>query len=390
MAAITLLRQRLAKLGACVCMMICLSRSAAAEAASAPRAAASTGPGEEAPWSPESNGLCARLSMRRGEVNNGTAMIVTYLELKNARDLGSAMRLAGYAERMKFTVTDTEGREVPQTSGAFDGFSFDTPALVLPHDSALRFRIGPQGWGVPADQAALVDLGSSFGWVLPRDGKAYFLQGVLEIAEEKKGDRDHWHGRLELPRSRIPTAPEPVDPATLAARIEELGRKMLGKNYQEAEAATRELSLIDDPRVIPWYVKAVKTDSYELKFSALDRLSRFAGDEALDGLKIGMATQGRDIGNTTTAAVAASSAENIRHSAAVALARSPHPQARALLFSMEEDAATAPRITVIQAAAKMDSPESLALLKRRAQDVDQRVREEAARLLKLRESKASK
>jgi HEAT repeat protein len=103
-----------------------------------------------------------------------------------------------------------------------------------------------------------------------------------------------------------------------------------------------------------------------------------------------MATQGDDIGNCTTAAVAASMAENIRHKAATALARSPHTQAKELLLSMEEDPARGVRLTVVQAAARMNTPESLALLKRRMQDSDATVRGEAARLLELRENGAAK
>jgi HEAT repeat protein len=147
----------------------------------------------------------------------------------------------------------------------------------------------------------------------------------------------------------------------------------------------RELSMIDDPRVVPWYVKAMQTDSYELKFNALDRLARLDGDEALSGLKIGMATQGKDIGNCTTAKVAAESAENIRHSAAIALARSPHPQAKALLWTMENDPASAVRLTVIQTAVEMKTAESLELIRRHTTDPDETVRGEAMRLLKQRE-----
>jgi HEAT repeat protein len=147
----------------------------------------------------------------------------------------------------------------------------------------------------------------------------------------------------------------------------------------------RDLTLIDDPRVVPWYVKAMQTDSYDLKFNALDRLARMEGDEALTGLKIGMATQGKDIGNCTTAKVAAESAENIRHSAAIALARSPHPQANTLLWSMENDPARAVRLTVIQTAAEMATTQSLELIRRHTADVDASVRAEAVRLLKVRE-----
>jgi HEAT repeat protein len=122
----------------------------------------------------------------------------------------------------------------------------------------------------------------------------------------------------------------------------------------------------------------------------LDRLARLEGDAALEGLRIGMTTQGDDIGNCATAAVAASCAENIRGGAAGALARSPHTQAKALLLSMEEDPAMSVRLTVVQAAARMNTPESLALLERRTQDSDATVRGEAARLLELRENGIAK
>jgi HEAT repeat protein len=136
--------------------------------------------------------------------------------------------------------------------------------------------------------------------------------------------------------------------------------------------------------------KAMTTDSYDLKSHALDRLSRLEGDAALEGLRIGMTTKGDDIGNCATAAVAASCAENIRGGAAGALARSPHPQAKALLLSMEEDPAMSVRLTVVQAAARMNTPESLAVIERRTHDSDETVRGEAARLLELREKGAAK
>lgn len=345
--------------------------------------------GDDVVWSQESNGLQARLSMRRSHVVNGTGIIVTYLELKNVSDIGNPMLVTVGRESMTFRVTDSDGSDVPMFHGPFSGMEFGSPQLVLPHDSFIRFRIGPRGFGIPGDQAALVDLGPNFGWVLPRDGEHYDLRAVLEIAKEKDDRSERgirWQGRLELPPVRIPTEPEPVDPATLGPLIDELGAKLLGKDARVSAAAVRRLSLIDDPRAIPWYVKAIKTDSYSLKFSALDRLARLEGDGALEGLKIGMATQGEDIGNCSTPTVAKTLAVNVRHAAANALARSPHPQAKALLLSRHDDPATAVRITVIQAAARMDTPESLELLKRHTQDADTTVRDEAVRLLRLREN----
>jgi hypothetical protein len=345
--------------------------------------------GDDSSWSDASNGLRARLFMRLSHVSNGTGIIVTHLELSNVRDGGAPLLVTVHDRSITYSVADADGHDVPMAGGGGSGPFFGRLELVLPCDSSIRFHVGPWGWGIPADQAALVDLGPSFGWALPRDGKAYYLRAVLELPKVREDRNERgvcWHGRLELPRVRIPTEPEPLDPNTVGPLIDELGAKMLANDAQ----AVRQLSLIDDPRVIPWYVKAVRTDSYDLRFNALDRLARLEGDAALEGLSIGMATQGDDIGNCTTAAVAASMAENIRHKAATALARSPHPQAKALLLSMEEDPARGVRLTVVQTAARMNTPESLALLKRRTLDNDATVRGEAARLLELRESGGAK
>jgi hypothetical protein len=350
-------------------------------------------PNDDATWSETSNGLRARLFTRLDHISNGTGIVVTQLELGNVRALKNPTLVTVHLKDLAYRVTDVDGRDVPTTGLPFSSPVVDPIELVLPHDSSIRFRVGPLGFGIPGDQAALVDLGPYFGRVLPRDGKAYYLSAVLDVPEvrEVRGDRGpRWHGRLDIPRVRIATEPEPLDPATLGPVIDQLGAKMLGADWDVSEEAVRQLSLIDDPRVVPWYVKAVRTNSYDLKSHALDRLARLEGDAALSGLRIGMTTQGDDIGNCATAAVAASCAENIRRAAAGALARSPHADAKALLLSMEEDPAMSVRLTVVQAAARMSTPESLAVVERRTHDSDDTVRGEAARLLELREKGAAK
>ncbi len=336
---------------------------------------------DNAPWSTESNGLQARLSMRRLSIMGGTARIATYLEIKNASG-GSALILKSCP--LTFTLTDSEGRDVPMTGGAFDGPYGDPPPLLLPQDSTLRFRIGPSGWGIGGDQAAALDLGIRYYWTIPHDGKSYFLQGTLKLPPQKRDKKDKgipWEGKLDLPRVRIPTEPDVIDPKTIGPRIDELGPKLFDPHYNVSESAIDELSLIDDPRVIPWYIKAVKSDSYSLRFAALDRLCRMEGDEALAGLKIGMSTSGADMGHCTTKEGAEGLAVNIRHSAAIGLARSVHPQAKALLWTMEKDASYAVRLTVIQTAATVDTPEALAILQRGTKDADKMVQDEAGRLL---------
>ena len=169
--------------------------------------------------------------------------------------------------------------------------------------------------------------------------------------------------------------------------IQQLGKKLLATNWAVSEEAVRTLSLIDDPRVIPWYVKALDTNRYYLKYAALDRLARFPGDTALEGLKKGMKTQGADIGNCSTPEVAARMADNIRHYAACALSRSPHPEAKKLLLGMWDDPYSGVRVTVLHALGKMNSVESLALLRKMTQDPDEGVRSEALRYLRLRTEK---
>lgn len=328
--------------------------------------------------------------MRHAEVNNGTGIVWVYLELKNLGDMGNPLLLKVDLDSMSFRVTDADGGDVPTMFGPFSGRIFGSADLTLPHDSFIRFRIGPNGHGIPADRAALVDLGPEYGWALPHDGKAYHLHAVLEIAEDRDDNDEwgvRWHGRLELPPVRIPTEPDPVDPATLGPLIEKWGAQAVRDEGRASADAVRRLSLIDDPRVIPWYVKLVKNDRSSLRAEALDRLSRFEGDEALEGLKIGMATRGEDVlAHCTTPKVARQSAEGVRHYAAIALARSPHPRAEALLLSMHDDRSYAVRITVVQAAAQMETPESLDVLARHTDDADASVASEAVRVLKLREA----
>jgi hypothetical protein len=294
---------------------------------------------------------------------------------------------------MKFRVVDVDGKDIPRPAAlSYDGGMFGRLELLLPYHGELSFDISSRGAGIAGDKAAMIDLGSESTFVVERGAGELFLEATLEIEESKRqpGESSRpWSGRLELPRVKIPLTADPVDAAGLEARITELGQKMLATNGQESEEAVRALSLIDDPRVIPWYVKAMDTTSRSLKAAALDRLSRFKEDEALAGIKKGMTTQGRDIGTTSTAALAAQSAADVRHYAALALARSPHPEARRLLLSMWNDPYDGVKLTVLHALSKMDTPESLELIRRMTRDRDPTVAQEAQRYLNLRTERKS-
>src|SRR5436190_11257093 len=84
--------------------------------ATAAAAAAAEG-GGQATWSEPSNGLRARLGMRRSHVSNGTGIVATYLELNNAGDVGTPVLVTVSPQSMTFRVTDADGRDVPRPSG---------------------------------------------------------------------------------------------------------------------------------------------------------------------------------------------------------------------------------------------------------------------------------
>ena len=164
--------------------------------------------------------------------------------------------------------------------------------------------------------------------------------------------------------------------------IEDLGNAILAKSSDASDEATRSLSNIEDDRVVPFFNKALDTKDYSRKFAALDALAKFKSHEALAGLKKGMTTQATDISNATTEALAAQLASNVRHAAACALSQCPHPDAKRLLLSMWEDPYQGVRIDVLHALGKMDTPESLEMLKKMSHDPDKIVRDEALRYLK--------
>ena len=345
---------------------------------------------EEAIWSETVNGLQARIVLKRREVCNGTPIMSTYLVLKNVRNLSSSMKLVWSPEQMKCAVVDKAGAALPHAYGPYSGGGPGRMELVVPVRGEIWFDISHHGLGIPRDKAALMDFGPTRSWVIDPDGKEYFFKAELEFAKPKE-DRENsmwvWHGRVELPQVAIPLKAEPIDASILADRIDVLGARMLEYGSDASDEAMDALSLIDDPRVVPWYLKAVATDRYSLKMNAIDRLARLEGDDAFGGLKIGMATQGKDIGHCSTPELAASSANNIRLAAVHALSRTSHPDAKGLLKNMTTDPDDGVRMTAMQALARTESAESLELLQKMSKDPSESVRREASRFLEQRAAK---
>ena len=117
-----------------------------------------TQPAGQGEWSAAVNGLQARIILRRMEVINGTPILSTFLELRNASDRGNAMKLS-WAAKKEFRVTEANGRELPKAIGSYDGLQATAKELVVPHGSTLSLDISCRGLGIPGDQAGLIDLG---------------------------------------------------------------------------------------------------------------------------------------------------------------------------------------------------------------------------------------
>jgi hypothetical protein len=213
---------------------------------------------------------------------------------------------------------------------------------------------------------------------------------VLKLSKHTSGTWDYNAKTTDISvEVTTPLKIVPTDQIRMGELIEALGKRMLARNSDASDEATRSLAWIEDERVIPLFNKAVATDNYSLRFAALDALAKFNSDDALRGIKTGLATQASDMrAHATNDALAGQLADNIRHSAAVALSRSPHPEATKLLLSLWQDPYYAVRIDVLHALGKMDSAESLELLRKMSTDTNETVRNEALRYLKLRTEKS--
>ena len=175
----------------------------------------------------------------------------------------------------------------------------------------------------------------------------------------------------------------PRDSGRMMELIAVLGTAMLSGRYPEAQEATRTLSCIHDERVIPFFVSALETNSYELKFQALAALSGYKDEAAFQALKQGMETRGEDIGDTANPENANQSAANIRHAAAVALAKSPHPGAISFLLIKRNDTSEGVRSTILHVLGKMTPEVAIPILQEMTHDQSKLVRDEAKRYLDL-------
>jgi hypothetical protein len=269
----------------------------------------------------------------------------------------------GRPESFTVVTRDADGHPVPQPSIQMNMGGISGPQRIPPAGT-YAFRLFLPHW-------ATIDKTGRYAITAKRTLN-------LSVAPAKPGDEGS--RKTDLPseaHSEIEVIP--LDPAALGKIIEDLGTQWRAQaHHADTQEPGIALLSIHDERVIPQFLQALRIDDYELKFIALEALSKFNSDAALDGLRAGMKTTGADIGSSTTTAVADQMAANIRHAAALALSRSPHPDALKILLEQRKDASSAVRHTVVLAlASRVDKKQAIALLREMRNDPDEMVRKEA-------------
>lgn len=167
-----------------------------------------------------------------------------------------------------------------------------------------------------------------------------------------------------------------TDDRELGSVIRTLGDAMLVGSKEEG---TRDklvlLNFIKDPRVIPYWIKAVDIYSRSTDYRTLENfrqtpgiLAEYETDEAMDVLEVAMKSKNDDV----------------RYDIADALIDSKHPRALPLLFSMEDDSNYLVRLRVLQAWGKITSDESTQKLIRGLTDKHDSLRSQAEQLLRAR------
>ena len=274
---------------------------------------------------------------------------------------GDYRNALGRPESFTVTVVRADGKRVPQPD-AGPSFGGICGPQRLPASGTYLFKLFLPHW------ATFQEVGCY----------TVTAKRTLQLSKYKSGQ---WNYREQTDDVAAQASAiievVPLDQAKLGEIIMSLGNAMLGKEYEQAELAARTLTYIEDERTIPYFVKAFATNNYTQKFTALNALARFHSDVAFQCLQQGVITSAEEI--TTTKAVAAQLAENIRITAAQALARSPHPEAIPLLLSRRNDACEGVRITVLHVLGKMAPETAIPILKEMLQDNSKLVRDEAKR-----------
>ena len=345
----------------------------------------------EPAWSDAVGGLQARIELRQDHVFAGTPILAVYLHLRNADPQGRPILFHWSPEQMKYRVVDAAGKDVEWgTRGMAEmgSWMYDRSAheLLIPPRGTLSFDLAISGGNILRDQVAAIVLGegANCSWTLRKEDGPCTFYAVLGIptpkdeaeAVDRPDVRQYWHRWIECPGVPIPTELPRLPPAQAERLIAEWGTAMLHDNGVAGVEAEHKLSLVNDPRVVAWYVKAVGSGNPQVVREALDQLPRFDSDEALAGIERGLAARPEQFDDPREE-VRAQMADDVRGEAARALSRSRHPRAQRRLLGLWNDREADVRRAVLFDIRPLKTPESTELLKRMVNDADPHIRKMA-------------
>ena len=279
----------------------------------------------------------------------------TTLELLLSAESGS-----GWPDDFEVRVTGPDGVPVPRPEGEPRGEGYTNTYARSRRDNR---GIQPRGGVVIRLGAwAKFEKPGVYTVALRRGVKAGPFDGTYRIWPET--NKPVVELRAETQVKIVAPGADPI-----GALIEEQSRRLLGGDPTAPVDAAIRLSELDDGRVVPHFVEALrKCRNTNVREAAVRALGKFDSDAAFEGLKL----------------AAADPHDDLRTVAAQALAKSRHPKAAARLLEMREDEHFGVRLIVLYSLAGKGTDEARRLVWEMSNDEHPLVREEALRHLQRR------
>jgi hypothetical protein len=159
---------------------------------------------EDSSWSKIENDLRGRLIILPSESKDSPFYRI-FIELQNTDNSIGQLKIRFDLKRLSFKVTDKDNNELPDSNGAYSGFTPLWEPLLLPYRGIIRFQISFPGLGFPPEQRGIIDLGPSYCWIISQNEPNKYLSATFTV-EREDGDHPYmdWHGTIVFPPTIIP------------------------------------------------------------------------------------------------------------------------------------------------------------------------------------------
>lgn len=256
----------------------------------------------------------------------------------------------------------------PNGNGSPDGFSIK---VTGPDGAVPAIPAGPLAGNGATGPARLPAKGTHVARLLLSDWAKLERPGRYTITVDKTlrlglGGGDGWDtSAISHPVHLSLTIDVRSGTSTqLGVVIDRLGKKMLAASEVDGGALAEKLATIHDPRVVPYFVKAVALPDWGRQFVAIVALGGYPGPASLAALERALALPG-----------------NGRIAAAQAIAAHRTAEGMKVLWALRADPDASLRLEVVHALAAQNPPDVVARLTEMAGDKSAMVSGEAKRYL---------